>query len=72
MSEPKVPELPKNLLDLGAHKVGQAPWSPAAASTLADLRKRQAAAPKSNVPSGKGRRTRRHRRARKSKYTRRR
>ena len=70
MSESKVPELPKNLLDLGAHKVGQAPWSPAAASTLADLRKREAAAPKEGK-SGRGRKTRR-RRARKSKYTRRR
>ena len=66
--------LPKeNLVDkYGAQVVGKAPWSPAAASAFSDLKKREAASPKANVPSGKGRKTRRNRRARKSKYTRRR
>ena len=67
--------LPKeNLVEkYGAQVVGKAEWSPKAAELMADLKKREAAAPKANVPSGKGRKTRRHRRrGKKSKSTRRR
>ena len=64
----KIPDAYK----LPVHKVGEAPWSADASKILEDLKKREASAPKANIPSGKGRKTRRQRRARKSKYTRRR
>ncbi len=57
--------------DLPVHKVGEAPWSPAAKEMEKKVREQLAAPPKKQ--SAKGRKTRRHRRrAHKSKYTRRR
>lgn len=65
MSKPPAYNLP-------VHKVGEAPWSSHAAKLLEDLKKREASVYKANIPSGKGRKTRRHIRGKKSKYTRRR